>query len=148
MGTDDIVAIEQLLYRYCFAVDKGTADEVAALFHESAVLMPIYAGDPPAKGRAAIHQWYANYDRQMHATVDHLRHCVSNPVIEVSGNEATAQCYLTADAVPKANRKPFWVAGYYRDKLVKEGGRWLFMERQIHVHYTIEGNPLPKPPGT
>jgi hypothetical protein len=47
MVTDDIVAIEQLLYRYCFAVDKGTADDVAALFHESATLMPIYSGDPP-----------------------------------------------------------------------------------------------------
>ena len=29
MLTDDVVAIEQLLYRYCFAVDKGTADDVA-----------------------------------------------------------------------------------------------------------------------
>ena len=56
MVTDDIVAIEQLLYRYCFAVDKGTADDVAALFHESATLMPIYSGDPPAKGRAAIRE--------------------------------------------------------------------------------------------
>jgi ketosteroid isomerase-like protein len=148
MVTDDIVAIEQLLYRYCFAVDKGKADDVAALFHESATLMPIYSGDPPAKGRAAIREWYANYHRQWHATVDHLRHCVSNPVIEVSGNEATAQCYLSADAVPKATGKPYWVAGYYRDKLVKEGGRWLFRERQIEVHYLSESNPLQKLPGT
>ena len=73
---------------------------------------------------------------------------MSNPVIEVSGNEATAQCYLTADSVTKANRKPSWVAGYYRDQLVKEEGRWLFKERQIHVHYMSESDPLPKPPGT
>jgi len=37
---------------------------------------------------------------------------------------------------------------YYRDKLVKEGGRWLFKERQIEVHYLSESNPLQKLPGT
>ncbi|HYA36115.1 MAG TPA: nuclear transport factor 2 family protein [Candidatus Binataceae bacterium] len=141
MLTDDIIAIEQLLNRYCFAVDKGTADDVAALFHESAVLKAIYAGDPPASGRAAIHQWYVNYHKQMHSTVDHLRHCISNPLVEVSGNEASAQCYLTADAVAKPTGKPFWVAGYYRDKLVKEGGRWFFKEREIHVHYQAQSEP-------
>jgi ketosteroid isomerase-like protein len=138
MLSDDIVAIEQVLYRYCFAVDQGTAEDVAALFHESAVLMPIYAGDPPVKGRVAIREWYTNYHKTLRASVDHLRHCVSNPVVEVSGAEATAQCYLTADSVSKASRKPSRVAGYYRDKLVKEGGRWLFKEREIHVHYATE----------
>ncbi len=145
--TDDIVAIEQLLHRYCFAVDRGTADDVAALFHESATLMPVYSGNPACRGRAAIREWFANYHRDWHARVDHLRHCVTNPVIEVSGNEATAQCYLSADAVPKASGKPYSVSGYYLDKLVKDGGRWWFTERQIHVNYISESNPL-KRPGT
>lgn len=140
MAAEDVIAIEQVLYRYCFAVDMGTSEDVAALFHEKAVLMPLYAGDPPAKGRAAIHEWYTNYHRNLRGSVDHLRHCVTNPVIEVSGNEATAQCYLTANSITKATGKPTWVAGHYVDKLVKEGGRWLFMERQIHVHYATESS--------
>lgn len=140
--TDDIVAIQQVLYRYCFAVDKGTADDVAALFHEDAILMPIYSGEPPAKGRAAIRNWFTVYHRNQRGSVDYLRHCVTNPVIEVSGNEATSQCYLIADAVNKASGKPYSVSGYYLDKLVKEGGRWYFKERQIHVNYMAESLPM------
>ncbi len=140
--TDDIVAIQQVLYRYCFAVDKGTADDVAALFHENATLMPVYSGEPPVHGRAAIREWYVNYHRDLRGRVDHLRHCVTNPAIDVSGNEATAQCYLIADAVPKTGGNPYSVAGYYLDKLVKDGGRWYFKERQIHVTHTVENNPV------
>ncbi len=145
MASEDVVAIEQVLYRYCFAVDKGTPDDVAALFHEDAVLMAIYAGDPPVKGRAAIKQWYTNYNKNLRANVEHLRHTVTNPVVDLSGNEASAQCYLTADSISKQTGKPSWVAGYYRDKLVKEGGKWYFKERQIHVHYATEGH-LQEPP--
>jgi ketosteroid isomerase-like protein len=138
MATDDIVEIEQLLYRYCFAVDSGTPEEVAALFSETAVLVPVYTGGANAEGRAAILQWYVDYQKGVRAAVDHLRHVVSTPVIEVSGDRATAQCYLTANSVSKANGKAGWTAGVYKDKLVKEGGRWRFAERQIHVHYATE----------
>jgi hypothetical protein len=44
--------------------------------------------------------------------------------------------------------KPYSVSGYYLDKLVKEGGRWFFKERQIYVNYLGESSPLEKLPGT
>jgi ketosteroid isomerase-like protein len=146
--TDDIVAIQQLLHRYCIAVDKGTADDVAALFHENGTLMPIYSGGEPCKGRAAVREWYVAYHRDFRSRVDYLRHCVTNPVIEVSGNRATAECYLSADAIPKASGKPVTVSGYYLDKLVKDGGRWYFEERRIHVNFVYESTRLEKIPGT
>ena len=138
MASDDIVEIEQLLYRYCFAVDSGAPEEVAALFSETAVLIPVYTGEAPANGRAAILQWYVNHQKGTRAAVDHLRHVVTNPLIEVSGDQATAQCYLTANAVSKASGKASWTSGTYRDKMVREGGRWLFAERRIHVHYATQ----------
>jgi hypothetical protein len=138
MATDDIVEIEQLLHRYCFAVDSGTPEEVAALFSESAVLNPVYTGGAPANGRAAILQWYVDYQKGVRAAVDQLRHTVSTSLIEVSGDRATAQCYLTANSVSKTTGKPSWTAGTYKDKLVREGGRWLFAERQIHVQYSAQ----------
>lgn len=145
----DIVAIQQLLGRYCFAVDKGTADDIAALFHENAVLIPTYVAEPAVKGRAAIRAWWAEYHRKNHASADQMWHHVSNiPVIEVSGNEATGRTYLTAGAVPKGTGKAFWVTGEWRDKYVKEGGRWLFKERELIVDYTTESNLLAKLPGT
>ena len=138
MASDDIIEIEQLLNRYCFAVDSGTPEDVAALFSETAVLVPVYTGGTPANGRAAILQWYVNYQKGTRAAVNHLRHVVTNPLIEVSGDHATAQCYLTANAVSKTSGKASWTAGLYKDKLVREEGRWLFAERQIHVQYATE----------
>jgi ketosteroid isomerase-like protein len=138
MASDDIVEIEQLLNRYCFAVDSGGPEEVAALFSETAVLIPVYTGEAPAKGRPAILQWYVDYQKATRAAVDHLRHAVTNPLIEVSGDHATAQCYLTANSVSKTSGKASWTAGTYKDKLVREAGRWLIAERQIHVHYATQ----------
>ena len=138
MASDDIVEIEQLLYRYCFAVDSGGPEEVAALFSETAVLLPGSYTGSASQRRPAILQWYVNYQKGTRAAVDHLRHVITNPLIEVSGDHATAQCYLTANAVSKTSGKASWTAGTYKDKLVREAGRWLFAERQIHVHYATQ----------
>ena len=136
---EDVVAIQQLLYRYCFVVDSGTPDEIASLFHESATLVPVYSGGQPCKGRAAIREWYAAYDRDFRSAVNHLRHCVTNPLIDVQGSEATARCYLTADSISKNQGAPRTALGYYVDHLIKDGGRWYFKERKIHVTYVLEG---------
>jgi hypothetical protein len=136
---EDVVAIEQLLHRYCFFVDGGTPDEVASLFHYTATLNPVYSGEPACQGRRAVREWYVAYDRNFRTTVDHLRHCVTNPLVEVRGNEATARCYMTADAIIKKTGIPTTWLGYYVDRLIKEDGRWYFKERAIHVTYLLEG---------
>ena len=142
---EDIVAIEQVLYRYCHAVDRGTADEVAALFHEDGVLVPVYSGEEPRRGRAAVREWYAIYHRDFRSGVDYLRHCIASPAIEVSGSEGKAQSYLIADGVPKKTGKPMLIAGFYEDRLRKDGGRWYFAERRIHVYHSMEPPKAPQP---
>jgi hypothetical protein len=140
MSASDVVEIEQVLYRYCFVLDSGTPEEVAALFSETAVLMPLYTAEEPVKGREAILQWYADYQKNTRAAAQHLRHIVTNPMVDVQGDQATAKCYLSADSVSKATGKLHGSAGFYQDKLVREGGRWLFTERQIHVYYGTESD--------
>ncbi len=137
--TEDVVAIQQLLHRYCFVVDDGTPDEVASLFHETATLVPVYSGEQPCKGRAAIREWFAAFNRNVRSRVDHLRHCVTNPLIDVQGSEATARSYVTADSISKQHGVPTTLLGHYVDRLINEGGRWYFKERQIHVNYVLEG---------
>jgi len=44
---EDHLAIQQLLHKYCHVVDRGTADEVAALFHRTAVLLRRYQPRTP-----------------------------------------------------------------------------------------------------
>ncbi|MEA2623962.1 MAG: hypothetical protein QOD06_7 [Candidatus Binatota bacterium] len=144
--TEDIVAIEQLLNRYCHTVDRGTADEVAALFHENASLVPVYSGGDTCHGREAIREWYAKYNRDFRSKLEHLRHLVASPLIDVTGGEARGELYLIADAITKATGKPFQAAGYYADRYVKEGGRWYFQRREIHVNYTADLTKLERLP--
>jgi hypothetical protein len=137
--TEDVVAIQQLLHRYCFVVDSGTPDEASSLFHETATLVPVYSGEEPCKGRAAIREWYAAFNRNVRSRVDHLRHSVTNPLIDVQGSEATARSYVTADSISKKYGVPHTLLGVYVDRLIKDGGQWYFKERQIHVNYVLEG---------
>jgi hypothetical protein len=63
-------------------------------------------------------------------------------LIDLQGNEATARCYLTADSISKKHGVPNTALGRYVDRLVKDGGRWFFQERQIHLSYVLEGRKL------
>ena len=65
-----------------------------------------------------------------------LHHKIESPVIKVAGNQATASCYLDADAITKSTDKPMVVFGRYDDKLVKDAGRWWFKERKIITYYS------------
>lgn len=129
----DIVEIEQLLYAYCHAVDRGTPTDVAALFHQEATLVPTYEGEATYQGREAILGWYTRYGQATGGAVTNLRHKISCPWVRVDGSNATAVCYLDADSVSKDQGNVQLSQGRYEDKLVKHDGRWLFMERAIIV---------------
>ena len=87
MSAEDHIAIQQLLHQYCHAVDRGTADDVAALFHETAVLVPRYESDQRHQGREAIRAWYGAYMKNFRAKVRYLRHKIESPVIEIAGDD-------------------------------------------------------------
>lgn len=133
---EDYAAILQLLYRYCHLVDRGTLDQIVALFHHDAVLLPRYESAERYEGREAVRSWYERWIAESRATVRHLRHTMSTPVIEIAGNEATAVCYVDVDSIPISTNKPWMARGRYEDKLIKEEGRWWFRERAIIVSYT------------
>jgi len=132
---EDHLAIIQLLHQYCHAVDRGTADDVAALFHRNAVLFPRYESDTQHEGREAVRAWYQHYMENFRAKVRYLRHKIESPVIEITGNEATAVCYLDADSITESTDQASIAFGRYDDKFIKDEGRWWFKERTIIVYY-------------
>lgn len=137
---EDYLAVLSCLNQYCHLVDRGEADEIAALFAEDAVLLPTYQGTARIEGRAAIAEWYEKYDREVRAGRRHRRHRITAPFIEIDGDEASAVCYLDSSALIIATNVIKVSAGRYHDKLVNVDGAWLFKERAIilnHVH-TIE----------
>jgi hypothetical protein len=133
---EDYLAILQVLHKYCHSVDRGTADEVAELFHRDGVLLPRYESDERYEGREAVRGWYARYMENFRAKVRYLRHKIESPVIEIAGNEATSVCYLDADSITVSTNAATVAFGRYEDKLIKDDGRWWFKERTIIVYYS------------
>ena len=133
--SQDIVAIEQLLNRYCHKLDAGDVPAVVALFAEDAVLIPEYESSGEHSGRAAIEAWYSNYGRQVVAGTSGLRHKISTAMIDVDGDSAQSVCYLDADGMDPSSGARTLSGGRYEDKLVRRDGVWLISERRIIVLY-------------
>ena len=140
--SQDIVAIEQVLNRYCHKLDAADVDAVVELFAEDAVLIPEYEGSGEHAGRAAIQGWYSNYSQQINAAVTGLRHKISTAMIEVDGDSAQSLCYLDADSTDPNTGARSLAGGRYVDKLVRRDGAWLIQERRIVVE-TSSSIPAP-----
>jgi uncharacterized protein (TIGR02246 family) len=140
--SQDIVAIEQVLNRYCHKLDRGDVPAVVALFAEEAVLIPEYEGTGPHEGRNAIQAWYTRYNAQTTAGTRGLRHKISTAMIAVNGDTAESVCYLDADSVDPETGARSLAGGRYEDKLVRRDGGWLISERRIIVDYA---STLPAP---
>jgi hypothetical protein len=133
---EDHLAIQQLLHKYCHAVDRGTADEVATLFHRDGILLPRYESDERYEGREEVRGWYQRYMENFRSKVRYLRHKIESSVIEITGDEATAVCYLDADSISISVNEANVAFGRYEDKFIKDEGRWWFRERTIIVYYS------------
>ena len=127
MSTTEREQIENHLARYCFAVDEGTADDIAALFWDDARLE--FNGSHV--GRDAIRQCYADWIVRLRDPVDEIRHLLYVPLIDIEGDEATAATYVDADALTRRSGRAVQLRACYRDRLARRDGEWRFAERLI-----------------
>jgi ketosteroid isomerase-like protein len=122
--------IREVVHRYCWAVNRGTLQEVLALFDDPCDLVLV-----PGKryvGRAAVQKWYDGYMRNR---MDVLRHLIHNQVITVDGDTATSQSYF--DAVGDLKGESIVVGGCYEDVLRRVGGEWKFREKIIRLDFLV-----------
>jgi ketosteroid isomerase-like protein len=122
--------IRDVVHRYCFAVDRGSLEDVLALFHDPCALELI-----PGRryeGRAAVRKWY---DRYMRTRMGVLRHLIHNQLIDVDGDEAVSRSYF--DAVGDLRGESIVVAGFYDDRLRRLSGRWRFVEKVIRLDFLV-----------
>jgi hypothetical protein len=137
--SQEITRIEQTLAAYCHRVDRGTPDEVAALFTVDAVLRPRFDGDYVVNGRSGIRDWYSHYNRVLRANVRHMKHMIHSISIEVAGARAHACCYFTGCFVANSDGKARMVFGTYTDTLAQVDAAWLFADRLIETHIVLPG---------
>jgi ketosteroid isomerase-like protein len=130
----DHEAIRQLLARYTYNGDRGRVTELAACFAADGVLE--YPRAQP-KGPEAIAASLSSGERNPRITL--VRHSISNPMIDVEGDAATARSYFTVTS----NAGPDHV-GTYDDELIRTADGWRFAHRQVRVDWQAEGSLFPR----
>jgi uncharacterized protein (TIGR02246 family) len=123
LTVEDHLEIQNLVARYCHAIDSGDGDAFAAAFTESGVLD---AGQLQLEGRPAL-RTFAEQLPQVHRAP---RHVASNLVIDGDGDGATLQAYVQMFVLAgEPPRQEIAASGRYADELVREDGRWVFTRR-------------------
>jgi hypothetical protein len=128
----DRAEIEDMLTRYVMELGHTSTDAYVKYYAEDAELV---LGAKSYKGHAGIVAAYA----AARATPGNTRGAayafntmLSNPMIVVRGDTATAQFIFTEVLTDKPGTPPhLLVQGREYDNLVRVGGRWLFSKRQI-----------------
>lgn len=130
----DIVAIEQLLYRYAHVLDRGTLHEVMPVFAADAVLIVDNSGNETRhEGAAAVGAWLQEYHYDEAERIRNMRHKISTPLIDVEGDSATAVSYLDADGVDNTNDRGRLTVGRYEDVLARSEAGWVIRRRKLIV---------------
>jgi hypothetical protein len=121
--------ILKLMNEYCYRVDTGDLDGFAALFENGSFQV---LGDPAGalNGSEAVRGMLQNvtlYDGKPQS-----KHVMSNVQIEVDGDSATAQCYITVfqAVAPDFPLQPIFI-GHYFDRFEKGANGWYFRNREI-----------------
>jgi uncharacterized protein (TIGR02246 family) len=119
-------AIREVLGTYCFHLDSGNFEAMAALFTEDGTWHTDFG---KGIGRTGIVE-HARSLRKGGAPRPRGVHLTTNIVIELNGDRATVRSnWIVAqntDTGPKVSS-----AGGYADDMVKQDGRWLFQCRTI-----------------
>ena len=116
--------ISELLARYCFALDDGRFEDMAALFTEAGVWETAFGTGTGRPGIVAQARSISTEDRPRRV------HQTTNVVIDLDGDTATVRSnwmmFINSDAGPVIGS-----GGAYDDRLVKVDGRWMFKHRRI-----------------
>jgi hypothetical protein len=129
-------AIRDLLARYTYNGDRGRVAELAACFAADGVLE--YFGEDHV-GPGAIATKLGSGDPNPARTF--VRHHITNPLIEVAGDAATARSYfaVTSNAGPDHS-------GTYDDRLVRTAEGWRFGRRRVRIDWQAETSLWPPMP--
>lgn len=135
----DLVAIQQLLARYCFAHDSQDPEMLATTFAKDAQLMGL-------QGRDNIAARYAEGYKTLSAR---RRHVLTNFILLEDGEtEALVQSYITLYLI-KGEQLELHLIGVYRDRVVLEDGQWRILTREATMDTPYNpGDTKPAAPGT
>ncbi len=124
---EDKDAIRELMAEYCFRLDDGRYDDMAALFAEDGTWDTAFGR---ASGRAAIAELARSIRARAGAERPRAAHLVTNIVITLDGARAEVRSnWMVMQNDPQGPK--IGSGGGYADQIVRQDGRWLFHYRKI-----------------
>jgi SnoaL-like domain len=118
--------ITDLLYRYCRSVDRLDIPLGRSIWHEDAIADygRVYRGD----GRGVIDHICAQHLQALHHS-----HQISNILIDLDGDRAGSEAYVTASLRMRSGEqlKQVTVWARYVDRWSRRNGRWGLAERIV-----------------
>ncbi|MFC6731632.1 MULTISPECIES: nuclear transport factor 2 family protein [unclassified Haladaptatus] len=117
-SVEEFLEISQLKHEYCYRIDDGDYDEWVSLFTEDGTFGR--AGQDPAEGAEGLQYFATEIFDNMYQQTAHL---LSNPVIDVDGDEATGQWYLLLQFTDDEGEQQ-WMQGRYEDEFERVDGEW------------------------
>ena len=126
IALEDIEAIKKLKAEYCDICDDGhNPDRITAIFAEDGV----WESDRHGKfvGHDAIRAQFARFGKAIRFS----QHMITNPMITVSGDTATARWYFLSPMDFRG--EPRWSFVRYDDEYVRLADGWKFR----HTHVTL-----------
>jgi 3-phenylpropionate/cinnamic acid dioxygenase small subunit len=131
----DVVAIQQVLYHYAYALDARDYEALDEVFAADAKLHT--SGGTlrsPADDKAMCETELAK--------LDGTHHMVTNASVTVDGDRATSRAYFQAQHVKRslAPDSQFLMAGWVDDELERRAEGWRIVDRRWHSSWST-GNP-------
>lgn len=126
-AVEDKDAIRELLAEYCFCLDEGRYDDMAALFTEDGTWDTAFGA---ATGRAAIAGLAADIRARAGAERPRAAHLVTNIVIALDDVGARVRSnWVLMQNSPEGPK--IGSGGAYADEIVRRDGGWQFRYRKI-----------------
>jgi len=122
----DVQEITDVLYRYATGIDRRDWPLFRTCFAADCRLD--YGDIGQWNGVEEVTDWMID----AHLAFGHTLHRITNPVVAIDGNTATARCYVHALLMPQAEETMSVEAfGYYDDELTKADGAWQIATRRF-----------------
>jgi hypothetical protein len=123
----DRVMIQDLLARYAWDLDHGTAEGWADAFTADGVF------EAPSLGfRVAGRDALIAFARDVHRTLPDVHHLMTGFVIDITGDRASGRCALN-EFMSRPEGMYNNLQGWYEDTFVFDGNRWRIEHRRAHV---------------
>jgi len=122
-------AIEDVLHSHCRGLDRqDTALLLACYWPDAEVDYGAYRGPAHSFAELVLPALAQTYEL--------TRHCISNILIELRGERALAESYVTAGHLLLGAKAEMLFGGRYLDTLEQREGRWKLVHRQVVMDWS------------